>query len=303
MAISQIGNIIKSRRLELGLSQEVLSEGICSVTTLSRIENGERMPTQNHLQMLLQRLGYSETMFHSYVDEDAFYAHELKFKIRQAHIENRVDDGKALLEEFKALVKNPSNIDRQFILLNETLLSFSSGKCSESLAKFEEALRLTIPNYARGKLPQIMSYEEIVLLNCIANSLFDLGQRDDAISILYSIVKYYDTLAVNPEEMLRTATMIFYNLSKYLGLEGRYDECIQICDRGIALAQKTGRANCFAPTLFNKGWVLIKRGRQEDRPEGIKFIHQAKNVAEALGSRGLEKHIQNFIEENRLQEF
>ena len=299
MAISQIGNIIKKRRLALGLSQEELSDGICAVTTLSRIENGERMPTQNHLEMLLQRLGYSELMFQSYVDEEAFYAHELKFKIRQAYIENKKEEGKILLEEFKALVKNPSNIDKQFIALNTALLNQVSMNDEVDLEQLEDALRLTMPNYDRNHLPQIMSYEEIVLLNCIANDLAIKNQREESIKTLYGIVRYYDTNVVNTEEMLRTATMVFYNLSKCLGLEGRYDECIQVCDRGIKLAQNTGRCNCFAQTLFNKAWSMLKRGQNEDLAEAKKLLHQAKNVAEAMGIDLLAKHIQNFIDENQ----
>jgi len=54
MSVFQLGPILKARREELGLSQEDLADGICSVPTLSRIENGERMPTKNHFEMLMQ---------------------------------------------------------------------------------------------------------------------------------------------------------------------------------------------------------------------------------------------------------
>lgn len=97
MAISKIGMIIRRRRTELGLSQEDLADGICAVTTLSRIENGERMPTQNHLEMLLQRVGYSDMMLENYVDEEDFLAHDLRFRIRQAYIEGNAATGQNLL--------------------------------------------------------------------------------------------------------------------------------------------------------------------------------------------------------------
>lgn len=59
MAVFQLGTVIKNRREELGITQEDLADGICSVPTLSRIENGERMPTKDHFEMFMQRLGYS----------------------------------------------------------------------------------------------------------------------------------------------------------------------------------------------------------------------------------------------------
>ena len=97
MAIFQFGPIIKSKREELGYTQEELADGICSVPTLSRIENGDRMPTREHFEMLLQRLGYSDTMLDHFVDERHLHLHELKFQIRQEIMLNHLEKAKMLL--------------------------------------------------------------------------------------------------------------------------------------------------------------------------------------------------------------
>lgn len=39
-----LGEYIKQRRLDLGLTQEQLCEGICEPMTLSRLENGKQTP-------------------------------------------------------------------------------------------------------------------------------------------------------------------------------------------------------------------------------------------------------------------
>lgn len=298
MAVSQIGAIIRRRRIELGLSQEDLADGICAVTTLSRIENGERMPTQNHLEILLQRIGYSDMMLQSYVDESDFVAHELKFKIRQAYIESNAAKARELLQQFEALVTKPSKIDEQFILLHNVLLYPQDYSNEESLHELEKAICLTYPRYKYGHFPFLLSYEEIVLLNNIAITHADCGHRKDAIDILYSIADYYDTHIVNIEEALRTEPMTLYNLSKYLGLENRFDECIAVCERGIRLAQKTGRCQGFAQTLYNKAWALVKRNQKEDFPEAKRLAYNALNVANALGNSRFASHCQAFIEKN-----
>ena len=69
MSLYLFGPLIKQRREELGYTQEDLADGICSVPTLSRIENGERLPNKRHSEMLLQRLGYSDSIIINYVDE------------------------------------------------------------------------------------------------------------------------------------------------------------------------------------------------------------------------------------------
>ena len=290
MAISRIGMIIKRRRMELGLSQEDLADGICAVTTLSRIENGERMPTQNHLEILLQRIGYSDMMIQSYVDESDFVIYELKFRIKQAYVEKDATKARELLQQLEALVAKPSKVDEQFILLQRIWLYPEQYTNEERLRELERAIRLTQPNYNKGKVPYLMSYVEILLMNNIANTLAKCGHRKDGIDLLYKIVDYYDTHIVNFEEALRTETMILYNLSKMLGLENRYDECITICDRGIQIAQRTGRSQCFGLTLYNKAWALAKRNFPGDKDEARATLQRALCAAVAFQS--------NYLEEN-----
>lgn len=300
MAISKIGMIIRRRRTELGLSQEDLADGICAVTTLSRIENGERMPTQNHLEMLLQRVGYSDMMLESYVDENAFLAHELKFKIRQASIESDTEKAKEFLSKFEQLLKMPSKIDKQFILFQNAVLYPSRYSEEERLSLLEEAICLTHPKYKQGHTPYLLSYEEILIINNISICLNKSGRAQEAIDMLYAIVNYYDNHVVNSEEALRTEPMTLYNLSKILGMENRYNECIAICEKGILLAQKTGRSTFLAQTLYNKAWAHIKRGRAEDIGEASALAHKALSVAEVFGIKQLSDYCKRLIQDNRL---
>ena len=53
----QIGGLIRQRREELGISQTRLCEGLCSCSTMSRIETGEQMPGFRLLMQILDRLG------------------------------------------------------------------------------------------------------------------------------------------------------------------------------------------------------------------------------------------------------
>ena len=112
MPIFQFGILIKRKREELGYTQEDLADGICSVPTLSRIENGERMPTKEHFEMLVQRLGYSDAMLDTYVDEKQFHLHDLKFKIRQAIILNDNKTANTLLIQYIEEVPNPTQIEQ-----------------------------------------------------------------------------------------------------------------------------------------------------------------------------------------------
>lgn len=283
MAVFQIGSIIRSRREEMGLSQEDLADGICAVPTLSRIENNERLPTKNHFEMLMQRLGYSITSMDFFTNEKDFLVHELKIRLRYAYISKDLPLAKKCLDEFESLLDKPTKIDEQFLILYQTLLSKENISQEEMLDKLENALRLTCSKYNAGHIPHVLSYEEIVLLNNIAICYGETGRQDQAISMFYVLKEYYEHRVVSTDEALRTQPMILYNLSKILGLCGRYDECIEICDLGIRIARTSGRSSVLDLTLFNRGWALIQRDYCGDMEMAKLSIKQAFWLASVMG--------------------
>lgn len=52
-----IGSIIKFNRINNNISQKQLSKGICVPSYLSRIENGELLPSEDVLSIIFNRLG------------------------------------------------------------------------------------------------------------------------------------------------------------------------------------------------------------------------------------------------------
>ena len=300
MSVFQLGPILKARREELGLSQEDLADGICSVPTLSRIENGERMPTKNHFEILMQRLGYSALSLDFFTDKRVFMIHQLKIKIRYAFLSKDYSQAKKDLNSFEHLLVNPTKIDEQFVILFKTVLSYNEYSNSERLSLFESALKLTCPKYKDGCIPHALSYEEIVLLNNIAVCNDVDGKREYAINILRMLKEYYESHVISTDEALRTQPMILYNLSKYLGLSGRYDECIETCDYGIRIAKSTGRCSLLSKTLYNRAWSLIQRNCSGDMEAAEVSLRQAYNMADAMGKTKDAEFIRNFYKQTFL---
>ena len=55
-----MGEMIKRTRKSMNMSQEELAFGICSVSTLSRIENGLETPARATFEKMVERLGESK---------------------------------------------------------------------------------------------------------------------------------------------------------------------------------------------------------------------------------------------------
>ena len=300
MAVFQLGPIIRNRRMELGFSQEDLADGICSVPTLSRIENGERMPTKNHFEMLMQRLGYSAMSLDFFTDKRDFLVYELKFKLRIAFITKEYFDAKKLLSEYEKLIDSDSKIDQQFCILYHVLLNPDKYTNEEKLSFYESALRLTCPNYSCYKIPYMLSYEEIILLNNIAACYNTPELRHQSIAILQTLKSYYENHVINSEEALRTQPMVLYNLSKILGLAGKYDECIEVCNQAIILAKKTSRCSLLGKTLYNRAWALLQRNRDGDREAATYTAIQARSFFQLMDDSINEAAINRLIASNSL---
>ena len=297
MPLYPFGALIKQRREELGFTQEQLAEGICSVPTLSRIENGERLPTKAHSEMLLQRLGYSDAINTQYVAEQTFALHNLKYRIRQAVIHNQKAAALLLLDEFESMSEKEDRVAEQFLLLYRTILSNELSPL-ERQERFLTAIKLTRPSFDADKLPPMLSYEEILCVNNYANIKAETGEADVTIKLLYGLKRLYKENEVNPEEQLRTRLMVLYNLSKHLGMAARYEECIAVCDEGIRVSRETSRCSHLDRLLYNKAWALLKRGQVEDRPAAREALRLAICAAEALDANVLLQHYRQFMQAN-----
>jgi transcriptional regulator with XRE-family HTH domain len=296
VSIYLFGPLIKQRREELGYSQEDLADGICSVPTLSRIENGERLPSKQHSEMLLQRLGYSDSIIINYVDEKTLKLHELKYSIRHAVMCGKLKQARSLLEQFVSMSPCDDPISRQFVILVQTILS-DSKNIQEKLDALLTALQLTCPKFNQKELPIILSYEEIILVNDIAVYQAESGQLDSGISLLYQLKMNYERHMVNQEETLRTQLMVLYNLSKYLGNAERYDECIEICDLGIRISRETKKCTQLDKLLYNKAWALLKRGHEKDDIIAKECLRKAICLADALEQAQMKQFYLHFMNE------
>lgn len=108
------GEEIRRIRLERGLTQERLSEGICAPSTLSRIENGCQVPSRRTFQLLMERLdgpGYSYAHF---LSPAQYRCERIKEEILEAMEYGQADRAKDLLGDLEKLVERKDTKQVQF---------------------------------------------------------------------------------------------------------------------------------------------------------------------------------------------
>lgn len=132
-----LGTYIKKRREELNISQEELCEGLCAVSSLSRIENNQQDPSRNLTKNLLERLGLPKDRFIALWDQKGISTGALLREIRDDMIRyertaelDRPNIRERILEKLAELEKvtgQDNRTVRQFLLAQEAILGGQPG--------------------------------------------------------------------------------------------------------------------------------------------------------------------------------
>lgn len=142
------GEAIRRIRIEKGLTQERLAEGICSPSSLSRIENGGQVPSRKTFQLLMERLdgpGYSYAHF---LSEEEYHKEILKDKILEALEEENYETARDILGDFYQLLDESDIKSRQFFEMSKLICFDMWVNEKEYYAKrCVEILRLGRPNW------------------------------------------------------------------------------------------------------------------------------------------------------------
>lgn len=263
MRVLFLGEYIKRRRLELGLTQAQLCEGICAPITVSRMENGKQMPTYQHIRAFLQRLGLpddrcfvllSQDEIEIKILQDELHADAIRFQWATPENTSRICmEGLKKLEKLERLAEPDDQIIQQYILHGRTIFSQSNDPSSaeERLHILMKALHMTVPNCNLEKLNlKFYTLEEIFLLNTIAATYANMGQQKKAVDIHSQLLEYVREHCEEMSQYAENFSLISHNYALELFLMEDYDNAMKIADLGRKICVKYAYYQ-FLPGLLN----------------------------------------------------
>ena len=266
-----IGYYIRRIRKERGICQEVLYEGLCSRSTLHRIESGEQQPGLFVASQLLQRLGLDESSFLLPLGPQDFEISNLQKEIISLNAQSRFAEALEKIARLETLVVPQDKLAQQFILRAKALAGY---ECDGKRCPYDyptrrqmliKALNMTHPNFDLEKIERcLLSIEDMKSLNQIAVTYSETGERRFAIRIYEQLLRYTKRRLFNNEALFSVLPMLCYNYSRLLGRERRYEECIEIAQYGYDLSLKYDKARALGGLLLNIGCSLQKLGKDEE---------------------------------------
>lgn len=258
-----LGNIIRDLRLEQGLSQQIICQGLCSKSKLSKIESNALQPDIALAEALLQRLGLSERIFTFWGNEKEAKFYELKFKLLDIqHLPK--EKAAPYLQEMAELLQEDDILYRQEYLTSQANYLESPN---EQITALTEALSLTLPSF---DIHEINSYRltwvEITILNMIGTA-YRNTEKSHLSSVYFSQLLAYRAKA-RPTLMFQATTFAqtfcqqcrcFYTQKLYqnaLALQTRCDWKLLkhsiICYSSFLFyyCQALGECNCYKDVIL-----------------------------------------------------
>ncbi len=284
MELYKVGRKIKEERIRKKISQEELCYGICSVSTLSRIENDTQKPTLKIEEALLEKLGCSTENLVFYAGEEEIVKHNLETELTVLIMHRKPLDNK--LEEYKKLIddNSSSHMEKQFALKTEAIWALYSGnwELSQVQAQLEEALLLTMPDYEERELVtvKILTLAEISILNNIAIVLHKQRNIKKAVKIMNFLVEYLEKSDLSVDTMGKQYPMLLYNLIK---MEAEYaggEEMLELCERGISFCKKYARLAYLAEFFYYKAVACQELNRTDEMRESYEHAISLCKITE-----------------------
>lgn len=261
-----VGRVIREFRKKQHVSQTELCRGICSVSSLSRIESGDQMPPRKVAETLLSRLGRSPGLYDTPLTKADLKMSELEIQIAE-HDSRGLLDYLPLLNEYKNQKERLDDLENQCYLMYLARYEFRrTGDTSAALDNYKRAMKLSLPDYTIGSslsgFP--LSRTEIDILFSITSCLNLLGRNEESVEILKFLQQQYETREIDEIEMANMYPVVLCNLACWYESRQDVDKALELFDRGMQICADYGRLTFYCYNMLNKGELLLKKGNKDE---------------------------------------
>ena len=274
-----------------GVTLEHLSNGLCSVSMLNRIEQGKRFPDKLTRDRIIARLGVSGEGYEDYLGYEEYQEWVLRQDIFKSIEENNME----LLENYLlqyAEKEGMSNVELQFLgAMRLIVLRRKGASLEEERALIEKTVKYTVPVTAK-KFPDylLLSEQELYLLTEYVYTLQYTNCREDE---FHWRLRRYEKLReyLKDSELDKLAKAKVYPKTVCCMCEWILEQtnakelllhALEVCNEAIELLRDTRKMYYFIELLeFRIKLIeqILKVQSSENNHNEIQMLYENKNVS------------------------
>ena len=256
--------ILVKNRKAMGLTQEIVSEGICARETLARIERG-RIVRDKNFKKLAERISWKKEKRANEIECWDYEVLQKKYEIDWLLARYQYEEARERLEEFPY----PATAEgRQYVLYITTMIEMETGKKSPEEGKdlLEEALALTLECEDLERVKGfILTKQEVMILNGIAVAYAKMGKKEYSVKIYKDILESYKQSKVFPVFRAYGLLVVLGNLALYLEEINCFEEALEQLRRKLKLELYCRRIGRIEEILLDMAYTLERKGSEAEK--------------------------------------
>ncbi|VJD89439.1 transcriptional regulator [Streptococcus pneumoniae] len=276
---------LRSKRKELGLSQQSLAKGICEQSQISKIERGNFMPSAELLFKIAQRLE---------VPLDYFFNEQIEVKSNLSnfkHLSARLlgdRDYDGLEYIYKIELKRNTFLASEDCIYLEWIKAIIDFYQYQSQNKAISTLEIALSKVSSK------TFIYLKILNTLSNFYSLIGREQDYENNYSLLMELYQTKNLEHQEFLFGYIRVRYNYAHYLVSKEKYNEAIQEALETIELCKLKHTSYQLAPLLIlvgNAGTYFL------DKEQVKNYYTEAKELCKIYNNPLMLMKIENYLKE------
>lgn len=296
-----VNEMILRYRIRKGISQEELSEDICTPETISRIESCRRGPNPHNFIALMRKLGTEHDYYNGKLETNSYLLLEKMREMEHAMSHRDWDEAWSILNFLKPKVDMNVTQNKYSLQAAENCILFYSGKMTpeEFVKKTEEILGCENEGWRSEEFWGLTFFtgSRITLLNHIAIGYKYMKQWEKSIFILEHLMKELEDSRVLLEDRYTSSMTVVVNLCSFYGEAGYLEQCLAMCEKGIELCFKSGRGVRISKFLANKAEAMDLLNKSISS-KTQNYLKHAYYLSDLMSDHSMTAYIDSYYRNN-----
>ena len=291
-----VGHYLTTERKKINYTQEKLSEGICSVESYSRIENG-RKPSWKNYKALAEKIGVENRYYVELLNTGKIEALLLRREIsRILFSEKSMDKVRESLEKLMEILgEDECAQNKQYLKFIEICIEKEYSHMSEEICceEYRKVLAYSMNENLIGEKKHIYTKVEINLINHISVCLAKSGKKEQAMRLIRAFLEDTDQMK---EDKYHETKLAKLNYGRWLSDSGEYSKADSIFMDGAKQIMERDRAELLDQYIGEIAYNKYLMNGSEKNEQIKRYSLYALVLSKLFGTDRIYKNSFNFFE-------
>ena len=292
--LEHVGQYLSTERKKVNYTQEKISDGICSVESYSRIENG-RKPTRNNYKALTEKIGTENRYYIELVNTGNIDALLLRREISYELFMEKNERLPELLEELKTVLGEKEVAkNRQYLEFVQVSIEENTGRktWNQCCDMFRNILSYTMNEKEIGKKRHVYTMLEINLIDHISVCMAKDGKSEEA---MHLIKAFLDDMDYMKTEKYYETFLAKLNYARWKSDRENFDEAECIYREGIEQRIRRNKTELLDEYIGEYAYNKYLKNNINEKQDVKRYLLYALELSRMYGTQRVYKTILQFL--------